>query len=270
MIIDNGLQGGEYIEPYAGGAAAAFHLLFEDFVDHIHINDLDPGILAFWDSVLNDTARLVDLVRGSELTMAEWERQRSIQQEGGDPDLALGFATFYMNRTNRSGIITGGPIGGMAQDGKWALDARFNKPDLIHRIEKVARFRNRITLTGQDASEIIESWQGPRNGKFLLYADPPYYAQGSQLYLHHYTDGDHRHVAESIRRLSIPWIVSYDNVPQILSLYEDSGRIEYSLNYSAASRYKGSEVIFVSPMLSVPDVASPANLPLPRAAASDS
>lgn len=263
VVICNGLQGGNYVEPYAGGAAAALQLLFEDFVDHVQINDLDPGVVAFWQSVLFDTDRIVDLIRNARLTMSEWERQHRIHKEQCGSDVEYGFATFYLNRTNRSGIVTGGPIGGPNQTGEWGIDARFNREDLIRRVQKIARFRERITMTGLDAIDVIEDWASMKGGRVLLYADPPYFSRGGDLYLHHYALEDHIRVADALRALRIPWIVSYDNVEAVRKLYIGLPAIEYTLHYSAAARYQGSEVMFTKPGLTLPQVDSPANLPLP-------
>ena len=71
--------------------------------------------------------------------MAEWRQQREVygRRETADLD-ELGFATLFLNRTNRSGIIGGGVIGGKQQHGAWGLDARFTKSDLVQRIKKGA------------------------------------------------------------------------------------------------------------------------------------
>lgn len=70
--------------------------------------------------------------------------------------LTIGFSTFFLNRTNRSGILKGGVIGGKNQEGQWKLDARYNKSDLISRIQKISKNRERIDLYNMDAIDFIK------------------------------------------------------------------------------------------------------------------
>ncbi|MEW2639883.1 DNA adenine methylase, partial [Vibrio cholerae] len=55
IIGANNLRSAHYVEPYAGGAGLALSLLFNKVVPHIHLNDLDLSIWAFWYSILNHT-----------------------------------------------------------------------------------------------------------------------------------------------------------------------------------------------------------------------
>jgi DNA adenine methylase len=259
MIIENDLVGTEYVEPYAGGASVALELLFEEYASHVHINDLNRGIHAFWDAVLNDNAALVDRIRRTPVTMATWRAQRATHENAESDGLDLAFATFFLNRTNRSGIISGGPIGGVDQGGPWKLDARYNTTELIKRIEKVGRYRHRISLTGLDAVALLEnagSWLEPDS---LTYLDPPYYVKGRGLYDNFYGPEDHAAVAEVVRTLPGHWIVSYDNVAAIRALYSHQPNIQYALSYSAHTAGQGSEVMFFSPDLHIAG-AAPAGL----------
>lgn len=261
LFLENDLVGGDYAEPYAGGASVALSLLFEDYADHIHINDIDPAVHAFWSSVLDDTDNLCRLIRDTDVTTEEWQRQRDVQASLDPDPLDLAFSTFFMNRTNRSGIITGGIIGGRSQDGPWKLNARYNRDELIRRIRKVGRFRNRITLTRLDAIAFLQPWCEPSAPRGLVYLDPPYYVKGGDLYRNFYGPEDHAEVARTVQTLKAPWLVSYDAVPPILALYQAGERVRYSLAYSAGTRGRGAEVMFFSEGLQVPDVQSPAGVP---------
>lgn len=262
LFITNDLVGHEYVEVYAGGAGVALILLFEDYASHVHINDLDPAVHAFWNAVLNDTEALCARIQDTAVTMSEWERQREIQQAESPDPFDLAFSTFFLNRTNRSGIIRGGVIGGRKQRGKWKIDARYNKPALIRRIQKVARHRGRISLTRLDGAQFIQNAVPQLPLRSALYLDPPYYVKGgSRLYPNYYEEEDHAEVAAAVRAIdNRPWVVSYDSVDAIEELYTGNQRIEYGLSYSAGDRYRGREVMFFSPGLKQPDVASPANL----------
>ena len=259
VFRENNLLDAPYIEPYAGGAGVALALLFDEFVSHIHINDLNRSIYAFWYSVLNETDALCRLIRDTPLTMVEWENQQTIQQRADQVTaLELGFSTFFLNRTNRSGIITGGVIGGKSQDGPYKLDARFNRDNLESRIQRIARFRDRISIYNMDAALLIQNVLPSISHNALVYLDPPYYVKGQGLYENYYEHNDHLEIARLVAQIPQHWIVSYDNAPQIQSMYNIHRQITYNLSYSAGDRYSGAEVMFFSDRLVVPVVESPA------------
>jgi DNA adenine methylase len=260
LFYKNALLDGEYAEPYAGGASVALSLLYGEFVTRVHINDIDPAVAAFWNVAIESTEELTRRIRDVAVTMAEWERQRSVQ-ESKDPDpVDLAFSTFFLNRTNRSGIIKGGVIGGKDQTGRWALDARFNKGDLIGRIEKVARYRSRIKTYQLDGAEFIGNVLPSLPAKTLVYLDPPYYVKGGDLYEHHYRHEDHQRIAALVGTIKQPWVVSYDYVPAIEQMYEGYRQRLYGINYSAQARYRGTEVMVFSPQLRIPEVADPSKV----------
>jgi DNA adenine methylase len=255
LLVENGLAGCEYVEPYAGGAAVALTLLYEGYVSRVRINDLNAGVHAFWHGVLHDTERFCSMVATIPLTVAEWRRQREVYQDQASSMFDLGFATFYLNRVNRSGIVGGGLIGGLDQGGDWTMDARFPRAELIRRIQKVARFRSRISLTRLDAVDLLRSLADSGGPASLVYLDPPYYVKGERLYDNFYTHQDHIAVRDAVVALKHPWIVSYDAAPEILEMYHGWPTVRYSLDYSAAARTEGREVMFSSPSLAIPDLA---------------
>ena len=255
LLAANQLVGGDYVEPYAGGAGIALELLRKDVVGKVHLNDASRAIFAFWDSVLNETDTLVRLIHDATLSIEEWRSQREILRRESEFDLlSVGFAFFYLNRCNRSGIPNGGVIGGLQQTGKWKIDARFNKAELIRRIEAVASWKSRINLTQLDAEIFIKEHLPKLSATSLVYLDPPYYVQGNRLYLHHYAPKDHTRVATLVQAsIQQPWVVSYDAAPAILRLYvAQPKRITYGLQYSAAQAYRGREVMVFSKDLIVP------------------
>lgn len=260
----NRLLDGEYVEPYAGGAALALELLFHEYVTRIHINDLSRPIHAFWHGVLNDTERLCKLVRDTPLTPEAWAaHKRVFAAHDEHDDLALGFATFYLNRTNRSGILNGGIIGGKHQNGPWKIDARFNKKELIYRIQSIAKMKKRISLTRMDSLEFLQSHVATWPAKTLIYLDPPYYVKGRELYYDFYQPKDHAAVANFVLAKLVwqRWMVSYDNVPEIRDLYKGCQRVVYEIGYSARqSSPAGKEVMFFSDALYVPPLVGPLKL----------
>jgi len=248
ILEDNNLSGSHYAEPYAGGASLALSLLYSGQVSEIHLNDLDRSVWAFWKCSLEHTNELIARIRSTKVTIEEWYLQKEIQAEKQSASiLDLGFSTFFLNRTNRSGILSAGVIGGKGQTGKWKIDARFNKSDLIERVLRLKKFSSQIHLTRLDASTFIRrrSASLPQKAS-LLYLDPPYFRKGEELYLNSYRPVDHANVASLVTTgVAIPWIVSYDDVPEIRSLYRSVRRFRYVLRYSASSTRRGKEVVFL-------------------------
>lgn len=252
LLKDNGLEGGHYAEPYAGGASLALSLLLGERVAEIHLNDFDRSVWAFWKSAIEHSNELIARVHSTRVTIDEWHIQREVQTRKEHASiLDLGFSTFFLNRTNRSGILTAGVIGGKGQSGQWKIDARFNKPNLIARLKRIAAYKSRIHVTRLDALTFIarrsESLPPSRS---LMYLDPPYFGKGQELYMNAYKPGDHAAVAEAVtQNLKLPWIVSYDDVPEIRLLYNAASHMSYILRYSASSTRKGKEVVFMQPGL---------------------
>lgn len=250
IIKDNNLLDGVYVEPFAGGAAVALSLLMDEYVSRIVINDKDRSIYAFWYSVLNETERLCQYIEETPVTMDTWRMQREIQSADNKKTvdlLSLGFSTFFMNRTNRSGIIKAGVIGGFNQTGNYKIDARYKKEELIGRIRRIAAYADRIELHNEDAADLISRISNITPQNTIMYLDPPYYKKGRGLYMNYYNDSDHKTIRDVITNVNtIRWIVSYDNSTFIKSLYEDFRSQEFYLNYSANNNGKGTEVIFFS------------------------
>jgi len=251
IIAFNRLTGCDYFEPYAGGASLALSLLLANRVAEIHLNDLDPAVHAFWRAVLKQNKDLRDLIEATDVTPEEWARQKATYKQGRAVGmLALGFAMFFLNRTNHSGIMNGGMIGGKAQNGTWKLDARFNKPELLRRIKLIGSFKSRIHLTQLDAIDFLSHAKPSRDS--FVYLDPPYYHAGAELYLNAYGPSDHASVRKSVRQLDAPWIVSYDDVPEIRKLYRPMRSRRLSLQHTARSSKLGKEVLFFSSRLRIP------------------
>lgn len=263
VVTMNHLEDGHYAELYAGGAGIAWSLLFSEHVSHVHVNDIDGSLHAFWRCVLEDTENLCRRIRDVKISVPQWRRQRAILRRGEEHHSVaeLGFATFFLNRTNRSGIIRGGVIGGLQQTGKWKLDARFHRQDLINRIQRIARYRRRISLYRLDAADFLRTIAPTLPSKTLLYLDPPYFVKGQDLYEHHYQPEDHARIARALKAMKGRyWVVSYDSAPEILELYGRYRYQRYNLAYSAQDRYFGSETIVYGPHLKTPKVANPAGL----------
>ena len=193
--------------------------------------------------------------------MLSWDKQKKIfANPRGHSYVDLGFATFFLNRTNRTGILNGGIIGGREQTGRWKIAARYNADELIFRIQSIAKKRPRIRLTHSDALSLLRFGVSRWPVKTLIYLDPPYYERGRQLYYDYYQPEDHADLARFIEsgmggRF---WIVSYDNVAAIRKLCPGARHVVYDVGYTARGNRRGREVMFFSPKLqTIPALVGP-------------
>lgn len=255
LMRTNGLAGGHYLEPYAGGAGVALVLLLDGFVARIHINDADPAVAVFWRAATQQTAGLSNMVANEPVTMDAWNHWRTVML-GQVPasELERGFATLFMNRTNRSGILKGGVIGGKAQAGTYKLSERFMRDELCTRLERIGRHADAIHVYEEDARQLLLRSHQFLPAKSLVYLDPPYYVKGAGLYRNFYKHEDHAQIARLLgsARFRRPWVVSYDNANEIRDMYAYAHSFTYGLHYTAQRRYTGAEVMFFSERLTPP------------------
>lgn len=252
LIQFNGIYQGVYCEPFAGGAGVAWQLLLDGHVSEAWINDLDPAIHAFWSAVLDDTDALCELVECTPIDIDEWHKQRAALYSEDSTKLQRGFAALFMNRTNRSGILKGGVIGGLGQTGNYPLDCRFNRQELVRKISRIGSYRSVIRLSCLDAAECLMEWDRALPKRALINIDPPYFAQGQALYLNFYKAKDHADLAKVVRNLRHHWMVTYDNVPEISKLYQGLPQHASSLIYYAQIKRRANELMVLSPSLVLP------------------
>jgi len=236
-----------FVEPFAGGAGAALSLLLTGKVSKIIINDLDPAIYTFWKVAIHDTDRLIRKIRRTEVTIAEWRKQQSIYKGRPENELKFAFATFFLNRANRSGIIEGGPIGGFEQSGEWKIAARFNKPELIRRLKLIQSFKDSIEVTNLDGIQLLKHIQKRKDSSnHFIFIDPPYIEKGNLLYLNHYKKNDHENLADFLKVSTLDWIMTYDDNSYVRRLYSEQQVKGFTISHTAYSRKKGKEVL-ISP-----------------------
>ena len=266
LIEEYGHKGGTYIEPFAGGAAVAIELLEKGIVSQVVINDLDKGIYSFWRAILTETDRFIKEIERVPLTIDEWYKQHDICMNNTNKySFELGFATFYMNRTNRSGIIKGGVIGGKEQSGYWRLDARFNKKNLISRIKKIATMRRKIHIYNKDIESFLLKYVPRYEENAFIYFDPPYYDKGKQLYLNFFDHRDHLRIEKTIKEMvKCDWIITYDNVSPIEEIYNNYCIRRFELNYSFYEKKRAKEIMIFKRESMIPsgDILARKNIPI--------
>ena len=257
----NDLRGHVYVEPYAGGAAVAAQLLIEQHVPQVWINDIDPLICTFWQVLKNRPEELCRRILDTPLTIEEWDHQRAVQLSSDPEPLDLAFSTFFLNRTNRSGILLGGVIGGREQSGKWKMGTRFNRNNLVNRIETIAHEADRLRVTGMDAADVLKEVEDEQLRAFV-FLDPPYFHKTDRrLYRDDYASDDHEALAQLLSRTALPWLLSYDDCPEIRSLYSWADVLPYRLSYTAGRKRRGGELLLSPRHFRRPSATDPARLP---------
>lgn len=258
VIEKNNIENVVYIEPFAGGAGAALKLLVNGHVKKVVLNDLDERIFKFWNAVLNNTDEFIAMITSTTISVAEWKRQKELLrdkqfvQEGSNVE--VGFASFFLNRCNRSGVLSAGPIGGMDQKGKWKIDARFNKIELINRIEKIAEFGNKIEIHNEDGLTFLKRYLSKMDkSKTLVYLDPPYFQKGRDLYKYYMKNDDHKKLGKFLKGYcDFHWIVSYDDITFIRNIYKGVQKSRVKMQYSAHKVCIGKELLISSKKCTLP------------------
>ena len=252
VLRANNLFYGSYVEPFAGGCGIAWTLLLNRYVTEVHINDIDRSIYAFWSAVLRDTDALCERIRSTPVTIEEWHRQKEVQAASRPKRLDLGFSTLFLNRTNRSGILKGGVMGGHKQDGDSRLDCRFNRDGLIAKIERISRHKNNIHLHCMDAEKFITDELADVGRDALVNIDPPYYRAGPELYTRYYDHDDHVSLARAVGRIKQRWMVTYDDSEEIRRIYKKFPTYTQELMYFAQVKRIGTELLILDPKLKLP------------------
>lgn len=257
MIKSNATGRCLYVEPFAGGASIAWSLLNDDIVDYVIINDADKAVYSFWRSVMESTQWFVDKIKETPVTVDEWRKQRNILRSAKKYSKELGFAMFFLNRTNRSGILDAGPIGGYTQQGEYKIDCRFNKDTLIQKIIRISAYRNKVKIYNQDIFSFLK-WYLPQAGKnrdMFVYFDPPYYEKGHRLYMNCFSSKDHERLRDAVSQLNCKWIMTYDDKAEIKELYQHYQKLRFFINYSLSNKKKGGELMIFKDTSCIPSFA---------------
>lgn len=252
-IIDtNNLNNSTYIEPFAGGSGLALKLLLNGVISELIINDIDASIFSFWNCVINRTDQLCDKILRTPVTIGEWNIQRKIWLEHGNGNIFdFGFATLFLNRTNVSGILKGGIIGGYEQTGKYKINARFNKQELIRKIQLIAEKRDNILIYNVDAIDFIIDILPNFPDSFVNF-DPPYVMKGSRLYVNYYNPENHNVLSNLINGYYGDWMMTYDDCSLIRDLYRERRRFLLPINYSAGVTKATKEIVIFSDSIEIP------------------
>lgn len=252
IMRDNDLLGCSYAELFAGGAGLAIKLLLKGDVSSIIINDYDTAVYCMWDTIVNHSEELCCFVDSVALDIDTWKSKREIYRHPkGVDSVELGKAAFYLNRTNVSGILSGGVIGGINQTGNYKMNVRFNRENLKRKIKTISEHKKNIEVTNLDAEDFIEERLDDSN--LLAYLDPPYVKKGPGLYRSSFNEAKHKSLAKKLSMAGCKWIVTYDADDLIDTLYKDYRCGYLEINYSANIRAVGKEKIILCPSLNWPE-----------------
>lgn len=249
----NGMAMSAVAEPFAGGAGASLTLLHGGDTERVLLNDLDPRVYDFWCAAIRDTADMIDLLDQCSISVDEWRHWREVYRGGDGTQVERGFATLFLNRCNRSGIIrNAGVIGGLAQQGPWKMDARFNKDAIRQRLEWLGQRRDQITVWDRDG---IECLKAADDQQALWFVDPPYVTKGRTLYLNTLDAEYHRKLAQHLQDAGrTDWVLTYDDCVLVRDLYGAWATVRrFPLLYSAAGRRVGNEVLISPRGLKLPE-----------------
>lgn len=254
LFKSNGLHEVVYAEPYAGGAGAAINLLFLNAVKNVLINDANIGVYSFWYYLLTEPGEFIRRIDEIPVTLEQWRIEHELSLCATEPSLELGVATFFLSRTNRSGVLSAGPIGGNTiekqNSATYKIDCRFNKENLVKKLRQIANYAEQIHVTNMDAIDFLRQ----QTSEVFVYLDPPYYTKGKCLYMNHYTHDDHKKLADYLQNEAcFKWLLSYDDVKEIRSLYDTLELYRFPLLYTVQGTKLGMELMTHSVNLVMPD-----------------
>lgn len=244
MFVDSPV----YVEPFAGGAGAALILLAQGKVSQIHLNDADRCVYASWKAILHSTERFIKAIETRPVNISTWLACKEIVQNPDhcNDEFEVGFATYFLNRTNRSGIVRGaGPIGGYDQTGNWKIDARYYRDTMIARAKKLSSMSDRIELSNLDGLDFLKRCSAdlPQSGTFY-FIDPPYVQAGSRLYLNTMTTESHLQLAAFLKQGNLRnWLLTYDDCEFIRTAYADLDPQTIEIPYSLQKKRKEREIV---------------------------
>jgi DNA adenine methylase len=245
LIEVNELDNRTYVEPFAGGFGIGIALLCGNVVKSAVLNDFDSHIYHFWSAVFFHTDDLLKKIIDTPITLKEREKQNMIYSDPTSDDVSDGYATLFLNRVNFSGIITGGPLGGLSQSSAYKIDCRFNKREIAKKIERIALLKDRVELYNYDARKLITIHLRRRIGTSFFYIDPPYVLNGRRLYANYFNEVDHRNLARIIAKYlsKTQWVVTYDDCDLIHEIYTQYYMERYGIQHNAGGTVRGKEIV---------------------------
>lgn len=202
----------EYREPFLGGASIFLNLNTEGKT--IWLNDKDKNISTFFKVVKDYPREFCELVNKCSPSIKVWKEMRYSEPKD---DLNIAFKTFFLNRTNYSGILNANPIGGYRQKSEYPIDCRWNKEDLVMRIMTSSKLLKDAEITFEDFFYVFIK---PSRFNIFFMIDPPYYHKGNSLYEKTMSPDDHKRLRDLLANTEHKFLLTYDNCEEIIDLYK--------------------------------------------------
>ncbi len=253
-VVASNEQAKVFVEPFCGGAGASIALLESNKVQRIALNDLDPLVSSFWKIVFGKSRKskhdinwLINSIEATELSIEEWRRQKLLKPT---TLREAAWKCLYLNRTSFNGVLyKAGPIGGWTQKNR-KIDVRFNRERLMKRIQELYELREQVERVDSVNWRLFCSHYR-RSKSAYLYLDPPYYNKADQLYGCLFDKKTHKTLRDYLTTLKTPWMLSYDDAPEIRLLYKNlkgvRGRVidqTYSAHPVGGNSFIGRELFF--------------------------
>lgn len=246
--VGSGCRG--YREPFFGGGSIGLKVAEHD-LSSLWINDYDFGIYSIWYSVINRYKELKSLINSFSPSVDQFyvikEKLSSSDTilNWKDDVLLYGFYKIVIHQLSYSGLGTksGGPLGGKDQKSKYDISCRWSPKHMCKKIDDYNSILSskHVKVTCCDFSELLMDTDGS-----LIYLDPPYYKKGNELYQFSFSQEDHVRLSKLLLNIKTPWILSYDDCPEIEDMYSGKAIVERisKVNYSINTcREKGELLI---------------------------
>jgi len=212
----------EYREIFFGGGGLFFH---KPKAPRNWINDLHPGLYAFWKTLRDAYPAFAALCREQDAsnlraTFQKWiDRRDLMEARGDDALLERALQYYFINRTVWYGRVVYDP----------ARRSRlyFSNPEGWGNLEKKLAHLKACSekLQGVHITNLpFEACLADATPRTLIYADPPYYRDSldhacSKLYDGHFTIEQHVLLRDLLALSSARVMVSYDATGDIRKLY---------------------------------------------------
>ena len=237
------------VEPYGGSASISVGLIRSQLVTDATVCERDPLIVAFWNVAIHRNEELIEYLSSLEINMETWyglRRYLDLEKTNLQNELEAAGAFLFFNRTNYSGIIKGGPLGGKKQLSKYKLNCRFNKGRIADKIRSLKALEDKLKIIQIDGLEYMKNHalQSPDN--VFFYVDPPYYGAGKDLYRFYFTDFDHQQLSAFLTGTEIPWLLSYDDAEFIRNLYQKKSNLPVYTDYQSGHLRRGVKELLIS------------------------
>lgn len=216
----------EYREPFVGGGSLFYYFKQEFPYRQYWLNDLYPGLYAFWISSRDNNNELTTIVNEWKESFTNGKELYDFLKKNVDEfDLLHKAAAFFIfNRITFSGTTESG---GYSEQ---AYHLRFTDSS-IERVRLTENILLNTTITNCDYEELLIQ---PGDDVFI-FLDPPYHsATKSSLYgkngnLH--KGFDHERFANLMRNCNHRWLITYDDSPYIRDLFPFANIFSWDLKY---------------------------------------